>query len=396
MKFEFVKLKDICKTTSGGTPSRNVPPYYQNGTIPWVKSGELQDGPIFQTEEKITEAAIADSSAKVFPAGTLLIALYGATVGRLATLRIDAATNQAVCAIFTSETIDRDFLFYYLLKQRDHLIDSRTGGAQPNISQDTIRNLEIPLPPLDQQKRLAAILSQADRLRRLRRYARELSDGYLQSVFLEMFGDPVSNPRGWEIRPLGDSIDGFEGGVNFPPLSEGEASSPWRVLKISAVTWGDFDPSESKPIRPDVKLDSSLIVRKGDLLISRANTTELVGAVCMVRNTPPKVLLPDKLWRVCFSKDSKLLPDYTLYALRQSGLRKIIGDLATGSSGSMKNISMEKARTLPIPLVPLPLQQKFAQVVQKTERLRAQQRESERQGEHLFQSLLYRVFREEL
>ncbi len=139
-----------------------------------------------------------------------------------------------------------------------------------------------------------------------------------------------------------------------------------------------------------------MIVKKGDLLISRANTTELVGAVCMVRENPSKVVLPDKLWRIKFIKNSSLLPDYTLHLLRQKHLRKVMGDLASGSSGSMKNISKEKTATLPIMLPPLPLQEKFAEIVHKFERVRRQQREATRQAEHLFQTLLHRAFRGEL
>jgi len=292
-----------------------------------------------------------------------------------------------------------EWIFYFLRQHstRQEAARHMTGTAgQQRVPTRFLQEVMIPLPPLPDQKRIATILAKADRLRRLRRTARDLSDTYLQSVFLEMFGDPVSNPMGWKIRPLGDSIVGFEGGVNYPPVSEGEEASPWRVLKVSAVTWGDFDPDESKPIRRDVEFDDSIVVKKGDLLMSRANTTQLVGAVCLVRQTPPKVLLPDKLWRIRFSKDSGLLPDYTLYALRQSGLRKIIGDLATGTSGSMKNISKQKAATLPIPSAPLSLQQQFVHIVHQFERLRAQQREAQRQAEHLFQTLLHRAFREEL
>jgi type I restriction enzyme S subunit len=307
-------------------------------------------------------------------------------------------TTEILPILPAEDKLDRTYLWAFLLTPGfvEWASSNVSGANLPRLSPKLLATYRIPLLPLDEQKRIAAILSKADRLRCLRRYTRELSDGYLGSVFLEMFGDPVANPVGWEIRPLGDSIDGFEGGVNFPPVSEGEDASPWRVLKISAVTWGDFDPSESKPISSDVEFDPSLVVRQGDLIISRANTTALVGAVCLVRHPPPKVLLPDKLWRVRFSEDSKLSPDYTLYALRQSGLRRIIGDLATGTSGSMKNISKQKAATLPIPLAPLPLQQKFAQIVRKFERLRAQQREAERQAEHLLQSLLHQAFRGEL
>jgi type I restriction enzyme, S subunit len=394
--YRIMQIKDVCETTSGGTPLRDKREYYDNGTIRWVKSGELKDGPIYETTEKITETGLKESNAKIFAAGTLLIALYGATVGKLGVLKVDAATNQAVCAIFTSHQIDRDYLFYYLLKQRDHLIDSRTGGAQPNISQDTVRNLSIPLPPLPEQQRIAAILERADRLRRLRRYALELSAGYLQAVFVEMFGDPVTNPKGHKVKPLGELIRGFEAGVNYPPVSDQEEASEWRVLKVSAVTWGEFDPQESKPIRPDIEYTDSVVVRQGDLLMSRANTTELVAAVCMVRQIPPMLLLPDKLWRIRFLKDSKLLPEYTLWVLRQPGMRTIIGNLATGSSGSMKNISQEKAVTLPTPVAPIALQAEFSRIVQKHERLRAQQREALRQAEQLFGALLGRAFRGEL
>jgi type I restriction enzyme S subunit len=252
------------------------------------------------------------------------------------------------------------------------------------------------VPPLAEQKRIAAIARKADRLRRTRRYALQLSDTYLQSVFLEIFGDARTNPNNFPTEPLGDSLEKFESGVNFNPVSQGELASQWRVLKVSAVTSGVFEPYESKPIKPDVTFNDTLVVKKGDLLMSRANTRELVGAVCMVREQPPKVLLPDKLWRVKLSKHSKLEPNYVLYALRQPKLRKIIADMASGTSGSMKNISKEQAATLPILIPSLALQEKFAQIVQKFERLRTQQREGDRQAEHLFQTLLHRAFRGEL
>ncbi|MGL4501439.1 MAG: restriction endonuclease subunit S, partial [Planktothrix sp.] len=194
------------------------------------------------------------------------------------------------------------------------------------------------------------------------------------------------------FEQLGNLIQGFEGGINFPPVPEGEAASEWRVLKISAVTWGEFNPYESKPINPNVVFDDSLIVRQGDLLMSRANTTELVGAVCLVRNHPPKLLLPDKIWRIKFTEKSKLLPEYALYALRSPALRKIIGDLATGSSGSMKNISMEKAATLPIPLPPLTEQKRMAAIAQKADRLRRTRRYTLQLSDTFLQSIFLEMF----
>ena len=155
MTFELRPLGDVCKTTSGGTPSRSKSEYFQ-GTIPWVKSGELLDGIVVENSEYISEEAIRNSSAKLLPAGTLLVALYGATVGRLGILSRSAATNQAVCAIFPSEVLDTKFLFWYLLSKRPWLIGQAAGGAQPNISQGIVRSLLVPVMPIQVQHKIVA------------------------------------------------------------------------------------------------------------------------------------------------------------------------------------------------------------------------------------------------
>ena len=144
-------LGEICFTTSGGTPSRNNKSFYE-GNIPWIKSGELNSNVILDSEEHISEEAIQKSSAKVFPKGTLLFALYGATIGKMATLGIDAATNQAICGIYESDAIVSKYLYNYLFYQKNFLIQQGIGGAQPNISQTILKKLNVPLPPLVEQK----------------------------------------------------------------------------------------------------------------------------------------------------------------------------------------------------------------------------------------------------
>src|SRR5690554_3733079 len=150
------KLGEVCLTTSGGTPSRKNLNYYYDGTIPWVKSGELDKGIIYDTEEKITEEAIKNSSAKVFPKGTLLIALYGATIGKLAFLGVDAATNQAICGIFKNDNIDSNYLYHFLYYKKPNLVKQGIGGAQPNISQSILKNLDLPIPSLPEQNAIVA------------------------------------------------------------------------------------------------------------------------------------------------------------------------------------------------------------------------------------------------
>jgi len=157
--WNIYKVKDVADTKAGGTPSRKVKEYY-DGTIPWVKSGELEDNFINDTEEKLSEEALSKSSAKLFPQGSLLIAMYGATVGKTALLNITASTNQAICAIFpNNKLLYNPYLRYYFIFARDRLLTERYGGAQSNISQTLIRNFKIPLPPLPEQKKIAAILS---------------------------------------------------------------------------------------------------------------------------------------------------------------------------------------------------------------------------------------------
>jgi len=154
MKFTTLKLGEIAYMTSGGTPPRGNKLFF-GGNIPWIKSGELPDGDILSAEERITQLGLDQSAAKILDRDTLLIALYGATVGKLGVLGFPAATNQAVCAIVPDSRFDSRFLFYWLLHIRQSLIQASFGGAQPNISQSTLRNLDVPLLPKDRQIKIA-------------------------------------------------------------------------------------------------------------------------------------------------------------------------------------------------------------------------------------------------
>ena len=148
--WEVTTFGELYNTGSGGTPSRARPEYFVDGTIDWVKSQELLDGFVLSTEERITERAIVESSAKVFPANSVLVALYGATIGKLAILSRDAATNQACCAVLpTLKSFGREFAYLTLFVNREKIISMRLGAAQQNISQVLLRGLEC-LKPHDE------------------------------------------------------------------------------------------------------------------------------------------------------------------------------------------------------------------------------------------------------
>lgn len=178
--WENLTLSNVAKWGSGGTPSRKYPEYY-TGDIAWVKTGELNNGYLYETEEHITKEAIKNSNAKIFPQGTVIIAMYGATIGQCAILEIAAATNQAcACAIVNSNT-DNKFLFTYLLSQKHNFINLGKGGAQPNISQTILKEYPIVLPSLPEQQEIVRIL---DNLLAKEQRAKEAAETVLTQIDL--------------------------------------------------------------------------------------------------------------------------------------------------------------------------------------------------------------------
>ena len=159
-KWSWTTLGKIGKWQSGSTPSRLNKDYY-NGDIPWLKTGDLNDGYITHIPEYITEKALNETSVKLNPSGSVLIAMYGATIGKIGILTYPATTNQACCACETFNGIDKEFLFFFLLSHRDEFIKMGGGGAQPNISKEKIINTYIPLPPFAEQKRIVSAVRKA-------------------------------------------------------------------------------------------------------------------------------------------------------------------------------------------------------------------------------------------
>jgi type I restriction enzyme M protein len=172
-EFEIVKIGDVFKTSSGGTPLRTKSEYYQNGTIPWLKSGEVAQGYIYQAEEFITQEGLKNSSAKLFPINSVLVAMYGATAGQVGILKFETTTNQAVCAIYPNEKAIPEYLYYVLKQQTQNFVALSGGGGQPNISQQIIKDFEIPLPPLEIQEQI---------VKQIEGYQKEIED-YKQIIY---------------------------------------------------------------------------------------------------------------------------------------------------------------------------------------------------------------------
>ena len=161
--WEVKKLGSVLKTTSGGTPSKKHPEYYEGGTIPWINSGDLHQMYIESVPKHITQSGIENSSAKLFPKDSVLVAMYGATVGEASILKIESSTNQAVCCIFPSKDYKPTFLYSVLKHSQDFFISMAAGGAQPNISQSIIKDFMLISPPLSLQQSFAEKIEAIER-----------------------------------------------------------------------------------------------------------------------------------------------------------------------------------------------------------------------------------------
>jgi type I restriction enzyme, S subunit len=313
------KLGEVFMTTSGGTPSRRNLNYY-NGSIPWVKSGELKSNIILDTEEKISEEAIKNSSAKIFPKGTLLIALYGATIGKLAKLGIDAATNQAVCGIFENNEHDLDYLYWYLFYKRRKLIEAGIGGAQPNINQTILKNLEIPLPEKKIQQAIVSkieeLFSELDNGIEQLKTAQQQLKTYQQSVLKCAFDGRLTNesikegefPKEWKWTTLGEICDPKRK-CSYGVLVPGDhVENGVTLLRVGDINEkGLIDQTKIKKISPTIaskfkrtfleggEIVISLVGRIGSTAVvpdslKGANTARAVGVIPVSKDVSAKFI----------------------------------------------------------------------------------------------------------
>ena len=368
------KLGDVCETTSGGTPNRKDFSLY-GGHIPWVKSGELDKGIITDTEEKITDEAIKKSSAKVFPKGTLLIALYGATIGKLAFLGIAAATNQAICGIFENKSIDSKYLYQFLFFSKAGLVKQGIGGAQPNISQGILKNLDLPLPPLPVQQaivtKIEEIFSELDHGVEQLKVARAQLKVYRQSVLKWAFEGRLTNEgvidgellEGWKWVRLGGVCTKIQDGSHFSPQIQYLEPGKERFMYITAKNIRNNYMDLSKLIFVDKEFHDSIYNRcnpeYGDVLLTKDGVN--TGEVTLNTLHEPFSLLSS----VCIFKTDResLKSEYLKYFIQSPFGSKLINDSMTGTA--IKRIVLRKIRDSMIILPPISEQH---QIVSEIER----------------------------
>jgi type I restriction enzyme, S subunit len=394
----IVQLDDICSSVDyGHTASAAQEPIGPK----FLRITDIQDGQVDWQTVPFCECKPADEASSRLKSGDIVFARTGATTGKSFLIR--ACPDRAVFASYlirvrASEKVLPAYLahFFQTSSYWAQITRSARGAAQAGVNATSLKSLELPLPPFDEQRRIAAILDAADALRVKRRAAIAKLDTLAQSIFIEMFGNPVANERGWKQNAVSDFVAGFESGKNLVALDEEDTESEFRVLKVSAVTSLEYRPDECKPLPPGYTPPPAHFVRPGDLLFSRANTSDLVGATALVYDTPINIVLPDKIWRFVWHEEPRADPHFVWFLFRHPAFRYEIGKRATGTSGSMKNISQEKVFNIRVGLPPIHLQRQFASEVSLVHKTKQRAQISMAKLDGLFTALQHRAFRGEL
>jgi len=292
-----------------------------------------------------------------------------------------------------------EWLFYFLRlpETRQQAARNMTGSAgQKRVPAGFLESLEVPLPPVSEQRRIAGQLEQADRLRRTRRYALELSNTFLPAAFLQLFGDPATNPVGFPMETVSTMFSKQRAGTKCGPFGSALKNHEYVPQGIPVWTMENVGQNEFREkgclyITPAKFQElEAYHARNGDILISRAGT---VGRMAIVETRHPRSIIHTNIIRLSLDS-SRCLPVYFTVLMTFFAAR--VGRLKSGQEDAYTFMNTGRLAELRIPLPPLPLQQQFATLVARHERLRAVQRESLRQAEHLFQSLLHRAFTSDL
>jgi len=352
---------------SGGTPATGNPDFYDGG-IPWVQTGDLDDEWLGETAKTITEEGLRHSAARLYPRNTLLVAMYGATIGKLGILKFSAAVNQACCALVVRKTMDMKFMFYTLRSLRADLIAEALGGGQQNIGQETIKQTYIIYPPLPEQHRIAAYLDgscaaidaavaakrrQLETLDALRKSIIQcaVTRGISARVVLESTGNAWMEqiPRGWKLVCL-KHIAEIQGGLTLGKQYEGPLiERPY--LRVGNVQDGHLDLADASMIELPASVAAGVELRPDDVLMTEGGDLDKLGRGYLWKGEIPGCLHQNHIFAVrCFRH--KLEPMFLAYVTAAKYGRDYFE--ATGKkTTNLACTNATKVGEFPIPLPPL-------------------------------------------
>ena len=347
-----VKLGDIFEIGSGGTPSKLHPEYY-DGNIPWVKTGDLKAEYLYEVEDYITEEGLINSSAKLYEIDTVLVAMYGATIGATSILKMPACTNQACAAFRKNERVVPEYLYYFLKSQKSRFVKDGVGGAQPNISARYLKRVQMELLSIDEQKAIVNILDKVTNVINKREEEIQFWDNLVKARFVEMFNETNAN---WKEVTIADICKDMRTGPFGSALHHDEfVDEGIFVLGIDNAVENKFSYNRMRYITEEKyeKL-KRYTVHPGDVIITIMGT---VGRSAVIPADMPKAINTKHL--ACLTPDTNIVDSYFLVNVFQ--IHPLIRhQLESQSKGAIMNgLNLTIIKGLKFRLPPLELQKEF-------------------------------------
>ncbi|HDV2846038.1 TPA: restriction endonuclease subunit S, partial [Escherichia coli] len=360
MNWPMVKLKDCCEVVGGATPKRNIASYWE-GDIPWITPKDISNlnSPfIYEAPEHISSAGYKAAATYMLPVGTILLTSR-APIGNVAIAGIELCTNQGFKSLIPGKNVYNKYLYHCIKKFVPQLELLGNGATFKEVSKKVVENFEIPLPPFEEQKRIADILDKADDIRQKREQAIKLADVFLLATFLEMFGDPVENPKGWNVFSLLE-YGSFKNGMNF---TKGESGTALKCLGV-----GDFKSLATitcvdniAEIELNTPPSAEYLLKDGDIVFVRSNGNKaLIGRCLTIYPGKEKVTFSGFCIRYRIESTS-VTPEYLNFLFRTPSVKQKM--LSGGQGANIQNISQGTLSSLRIPIPPLEKQQAFSKVV---------------------------------
>lgn len=395
---EKVKLGELCQMQSGGTPSRSNPDFWENGSIPWAKISDLEtsnDGYIYFTEELITENGLKSINNRFFKKGTLLLAMYG-SVGKTAITKIDLTTNQAILGINIKDDdkLDLNYLRYWLQSIKDKLLNRAVGVALMNISLGIVKDLEIPLPALSTQKAIAAKLDKADEIRRLNQKLIEKYDQLTQSLFIDMFGDPVKNEMGWEVKTIEKLVKKEKNSIKRGPFGgalkkEIFVEKGYLVYEQFHALNNDFTMERYFIDETKFKELEGFSVKPKDIIISCSGV--YLGKLAIIPENAKEGIINQALLKLTLD-EGIMRNDFFVFHFTQNNFKNKYFEANRGA-GIPNFPPMSDFKKFPFISPPISLQNQFAARIEKIEIQKQIAQQSLAKSEQLFNSLLQQAFK---
>lgn len=390
MAWRKVRLGECCEIVSGATPSTSNADCW-DGDICWATPKDLsglEGHYISDTPRKLTEAGLASCSATMLPPNSVLFSSR-APIGHVAINTVPMATNQGFKSLVPGSEVVAKFLFHWLRANRSFLEGLGVGATFKEVSKAVVDKVEIPLPPIAEQRRIAAILDQADALRTKRREALAQLDRLAQSIFVEMFGDPAANPKGWPVSRIGDLLESASYGTS----EKSDTSGQFPVLRMNNITrTGEMDFTDLKYMDLDASEHERYLVKAGDVLFNRTNSAELVGKTGIFREAEP-MAYAGYLVRLRTNADND--PEYLAAFMNTPYTKRVLRGMCKSIIG-MANINATEVQGIKIAQPPLELQVQFRNRIGSLNQVKTSHRAMLSELDGLFSSLQHRAFRGEL